>query len=201
VNGIRELNEQVSTISAAGDSQCAELSHIADAVNDANDLAQRNADMVQDSARAARESEVRTRQLSDAVQGIRLSQGTADEARHLVDQACALIDRVGLESAISRFMAKEGGFLDRDMYLFIFNRQGTLFAFAPNPSLVGGHLRQIQGLQWEKLLHDGFIAVEEGGGWVEYDTVHPVTGTVLHKVSYVRGLPGDRMIGCGVYKV
>lgn len=59
----------------------------------------------------------------------------------------------------------------------------------------------MQGLQWERLLRDGFERVDEGGGWVGYQTVHPVTGVVNEKISYVLPLPGDLLVGCGVYKV
>ena len=100
-----------------------------------------------------------------------------------------------------RLVDRDGEFFDRDMYIFIFNRQGVFTAFGPNPGFHGGHLRQVQGLQWERLLRDGFVRVDAGGGWVDYQTVNPVTGAVNDKVSFVLPLPGDLLVGCGVYKV
>ncbi|WP_444718878.1 cache domain-containing protein [Paucibacter hankyongi] len=157
--------------------------------------------MVGESAHAARELEQRTALLTTAVRSIRLRQGAADEARALVDKACALIKRAGLPAATKSFLDKHSEFFDRDMYIFVFNRQGIFTAFGPNPSLTGQHLREVQGLQWQRLLQDGFACVDQGGGWVDYQTVNPTSGAVNEKVSYVQGLPGDLLIGCGVYKV
>ncbi|MBT9502017.1 MAG: cache domain-containing protein [Burkholderiaceae bacterium] len=202
VSGVRELATQVDEIAVNSVEQCRGLEQIATAVNAADALTQRNAEMVSESAHTARELEQRTVLLTSAVRSIRLRQGAADEARALVERACALVKRGGLETAVGRFTDKSGEFFDRDMYIFVFNRQGIFTAFGPNPSLRGGHLRQVQGLQWERLLRDGFACIDQGnGGWVEYQTVNPTTGAVNEKVSYVQALPGDLLIGCGVYKI
>jgi methyl-accepting chemotaxis protein len=202
VGGVRELTGQVGEIASSSAAQCEGLAHIARAVNAANELTQRNAEMVAESARSARELEQRTAQLSTAARSIRLRQGSADEARSLVEKAVALVQRSGVQAAAQRFCDRSGEFFDRDMYIFIFNRQGVFTAFGPNPSFNGGHLRQVQGLQWERLLRDGFERLDQSqGGWVEYQTVNPTSGAVNEKISYVQPLPGDLLIGCGVYKV
>ena len=201
VGGVRELAGRVGEMADGSAAQAAGLSTLAHAVQGANDLTQQNAAMVADSARAARELGERTEELSSAAQSVRLRQGSADEARGLVEKAVALVQRDGLRAAVPRLVDRAGPFFDRDMYIFIFNRQGVFTAFGPNPSFHGGHLRQVQGLQWERLLHDGFVRVDAGGGWVDYQTVNPVTGAVNDKVSYVLPLPGDLLVGCGVYKV
>jgi signal transduction histidine kinase len=141
--------------------QCEGLAHIARAVNAANELTQRNAEMVAESARSAQELVQRTTQLSTAARSIRLRQGSAGEARSLVEKAVALVQRGSVQAA-QRFCDHRGEFFGRDMYIFVFNRQG---------------------------------------GWVEYQTVNPKTGAVNEKISYVQPLPGDLLIGCGVYKV
>ena len=100
-----------------------------------------------------------------------------------------------------RLVDKSGEFFDRDMYIFIFDRSGIFTAFGPNPSFHGGHLRQVTGLQWEHLLRDGFTCADQGGGWVDYQTVRPGTGggagegVLRPPVARRSGL-----IGCGVYK-
>jgi uncharacterized protein YoxC len=201
VGGVRELSGRVGEMADGSAAQARGLASLAQAVQGANELTQQNAGMVADSARAARELGERTEELSAVAQTLRLRQGSADEARRLVEKAVALVQRSGLQAAVPRLVDRGGEFFDRDMYIFIFNRQGQFTAFGPNPGLHGGHLRQVQGLQWERLLRDGFVRAGEGGGWVGYQTVHPVTGVVNEKVSYVLPLPGDLLVGCGVYKV
>ncbi|MFH7042773.1 methyl-accepting chemotaxis protein [Paucibacter sp. JuS9] len=201
LGGVRLLTEQIGGIAEDSQRHSLELQGIADQVAAVDELAQRNLELVAQSASSAGEVEQRTGQLGVAVRQIRLRQGAADEARLLVERACEAVRREGLAAAAERFMHREGEFFDRDMYIFVFNRQGIFTAFGPDPSKKGRHLREVSGLQWEMLLRDGFERVDQGGGWVDYQTVHPVTGAVLDKVSYVCGLPGDLLIGCGVYKV
>jgi hypothetical protein len=200
VQGVRELRGHVTEMAAGSASQVQGLKQISHAVQGAEELTRQNATMVRDSAHAAHELEERTQALSSAVTAIRLRQGAADEARSLVERACALIKREGLQRAVPRFFDKSGEFFDRDMYIFIFNRSGIFTAFGPNPGLTGKHLREIQGLEWEQLLRSGFQTIDVGSGWVDYKTVNPITGAVNQKVSYVSPLPGDLLIGCGVYK-
>jgi methyl-accepting chemotaxis protein len=201
VDGVRDLSTDMGDMATASAGQAQSLNRIAQAVQGANDLTQRNAEMVAASARAARELHARTDELTAAAQRLRLRQGSADEARQMVERAVALIKRSGLAAAVPRLVDKSGEFFDRDMYIFIFDRSGIFTAFGPNPSFHGGHLRQVSGLQWEHLLRDGFACTDQGGGWVDYQTVRPGTGEVLEKVSFVRPLPGDLLIGCGVYKL
>lgn len=202
VQGVRELRSQVTEMAAGGQAQVQGLGEISQAVQGASELTQQNADMVRESAHAANDLEERIQALSGAVTAIRLRQGAADEARSMVERATALIQRAGLHQAVPRFFDKAGEFFDRDMYIFVFNRQGIFTAFGPRPELVGKHLREIQGLEWEQLLRNGYRTLDENGsGWVDYKTVNPITGVVNQKVSYVSLLPGDLLIGCGVYKV
>jgi hypothetical protein len=202
VKGVRELRSHVNEMAAGSTAQVDGLNRISDAVRGAEELTQQNADMVRESAHCAHELEERTQALSTAASAIRLRQGAADEARELVERACALIQRENLSRAIPRFHDKSGEFFDRDMYIFIFNRSGIFNAFGPDPKLMGCHMREIRGLQWERLLSNGFQTVDESGdGWVTYSTVHPITAAVNEKVSYLSLLPGDMIIGCGVYKI
>eukprot|EP01034_Spumella_vulgaris_P007598 gene7598-9685_t len=117
-----------------------ELQGIADQVAAVDELAQRNLELVAQSASSAGEVEQRTGQLGVAVRQIRLRQGAADEARLLVERACEAVRREGLAAAAERFMHREGEFFDRDMYIFVFNRQGIFTAFGPDPSKKGRHL-------------------------------------------------------------
>lgn len=201
VTNVRELTQQIDVIAQESLAQSEGLTRIATSVKSADELTQKNAEMVEESVRFALAIDERSRLLSESAQAIRLQQGSADEARAMVKKAVTLIKRRGLESAVQQFLDKQSDFFDRDMYVFIFNRKGIFTSFGPNPSLTGKHLRLVQGLQWERLLADGFACIDQGSGWVDYQTIHPVTGSVNEKVSYVEPLAGDLLIGCGVYKI
>ncbi len=200
VRGIRELAVHVSSIACGGKEQCSALQQMSTSLLALKALTGRNAEMVHHSAGSAREMELRTRSLSDALRMIRLRQGSADEARALVESACTLIDRVGTAQAVHHLQDRQGPFFDRDMYIFIFDRDGIFRAFGPNPAITGRHMRHVDGLQWEHLLEEAFTAIDQAPGWVDYSTINPTTGKVTEKMSYLQPLPGDLRIGCGVYK-
>ncbi len=198
---VRDLSAHSVEIARGSTMQRDALARVLGGVRKARDIAQRNGEMVRESARAAQELDRRSAEMAAAAAEMRLRQGSADEARALVERGCALIAREGLQRAAAAFHDRGGPYFDRDMYIFVFDRQGIFTAFGPRPELAGRHLREIQGLQWERLLQAGFEVADDGGGWVDYSTVNPVTGAVTPKVSYVRPLPGDLLIGCGVYKL
>ena len=61
-------------------------------------------------------------------------------------------------------------------------------------------MQAIEGLDSHKLVSDAFAACDEAqGGWVTYAITNPLTGVVQAKISYVKPLGEDLVIGCGCY--
>jgi hypothetical protein len=56
------------------------------------------------------------------------------------------------------------------------------------------------GVDAQQLLDDAWRRCDQGGGWVEYNIINPLTGVVRGKSSYVMPLNDDRLIGCGAYR-
>jgi len=95
----------------------------------------------------------------------------------------------------------KGAFIDRDLYLFAFDRDGRYRAFSSQPKRVGTPLSDMPGLDAARLVRDGWrIADATGAGWVDYDIINRDTGVVTPKTSYVRKLDARTLIGCGIYK-
>jgi len=138
--------------------------------------------------------------LSSAVASFQLQQGTAQEARALVERAVALC-RSGLprEQFLRTLTDPSQPWHDRDMYMFALDRAGTYLAFGGNPAKVGTLVRDIPGIAGDQLVADIVAQAERSPGWVEYDIANPVTGKVQTKMSFV-WLVGDLYLGCGVYK-
>jgi signal transduction histidine kinase len=65
---------------------------------------------------------------------------------------------------------------------------------------VGTHVSQAPGVDAEQLITDVWLRAEQGGGWVEYNIVNPVTGNVRGKASYVIPVSDDLVLGCGAYR-
>jgi signal transduction histidine kinase len=142
----------------------------------------------------------RSRQLEDAVTHIKLRQGTADEALAIVERAHALVQRMGFQEAAEVFHDKEGGFIDRDLYVFVFDRQGVYRVIGADKSRVGTSLFDTQGVDAQQLLDDAWERADSDGGWVEYNIVNPVSGEVRGKSSYVLPIDENLLIGCGAYR-
>ena len=200
VSGIHEVATGLDSITQASSDQSTTLSEIAQAVKELDTITQRNGAMVDDALHATMGLRDRASHLSDAVASIKLRRGTADEAYLLVKRGYELIQREGLASAARKFHDPHGGFRDRDLYIFVFDRRGRYDAFGSTPDNVGKTVYDIRGLDGDHVLREGFSAAERGGGWIDSEVVNPTTSEVDEKTSYILPLDNDRLVGCGVFK-
>jgi methyl-accepting chemotaxis protein len=201
-HGIGELAGGVSGMARANSEQNMALQEIAQAIKVLEDITQRNAAMAEQVSNAADQLKERATGLSAAVLGVRLRRGSADEAYALVKKAQAFIRTHGMEAAVTEFHRPLGktAFRDRDLYIFVFDRKGLYDIFGCAPERIGTTTHQVPGLDGDLILRRGFAAADAGGGWIEYEVVHPETRLVEEKVSYVELLTRDTLIGCGVFK-
>jgi signal transduction histidine kinase len=142
----------------------------------------------------------RSRQLEDAVTYIQLRQGTADEALQLANRAHALLESAGFDEAFKVFHDKDGGYVDRDLYVFVFDRRGVYRVMGADINRVGTSLFDAPGVDAQQLLDDAWHRCSQGGGWVEYNITNPATGDVRGKSSYVLPFTDDLLVGCGAYR-
>jgi methyl-accepting chemotaxis protein len=200
VGGVRSASDSLRNIAAASATQSAELQQVAQSVGSLDAITRENAGIVEQSTAASVELVNRAARLSQAVSSMRLRQGSADEAKALVDRALPLLKRAGLQGASAELRSKESGFVDRDLYIFVIDRRGVYRLHGAKPATEGKRVHEIPGINGDKFLQDAWAAVQAGGGWIEYDIVSPDTGKVLPKASYVMGLDNELFVGCGVYR-
>jgi methyl-accepting chemotaxis protein len=200
--GVRELAQGVSDIAGATGQQSTALQEIAQAVKVLDDITQRNAAMVEQTLNAAEQLKERASGLSRAVSGVLLRRGSADEAYALVQKAQAFIKTHGMAAAVDEFHRPldETEFRDRDLYIFAFDRSGRYEMFGSSPERIGSTTHDTPGLDGDLVIRLGFDAADRGGGWIDYEVVHPLTKAVEEKTSYVEPLSSDTLIGCGVFK-
>ena len=199
-DGIRDVVAHVGEISHSVTEQGTGLGEISAAVQQIDQITQRNAQMVNENLHQAQALERRASTLSEAVTAFRLQQGTAQEAMALVVRAAQLHRGAGSRDAFLRTLTDPAQpFHDRDMYVFALDAAGTYLAFGGNPAKVGTRVQDIPGIAGDRLVQDIAAQAERGPGWVEYDITNPATGTVQTKMSFVQRV-GDVYLGCGVYK-
>ncbi len=200
VTGISEIAFNVETMADGSAKQSIALSEVVQAVGDLDRVTIENSGLVDRTSHRSARLMQRSRQLENAVTFIKLRQGTADEALAIATRAFDLVQEVGFDAAFATFHDPKGGFLDRDLYVFVFDRRGVYRVMGANVNRVGTNLSDAVGVDAAALLEDAWHRCDQGGGWVEYNIVNPLTGEVRGKSSYVLPLDSDRLIGCGAYR-
>jgi hypothetical protein len=200
VTGIREVAGSIESIAEVSARQSSALQSVVQAVGDLDKVTNENSGLVERTSHRSKRLTERSRQLQEAVSHIRLREGTADEALILVTKAAEHFARVGMDMASRAFMDRQGEFLDRDLYIFGLDRAGIYQIMGADKAKVGTHVSQAPGVDAEQLITDVWLRAEQGGGWVEYNIVNPVTGNVRGKASYVIPVSDDLVLGCGAYR-
>jgi len=200
VTGISEIAQNIETMADGSSKQSIALAEVVQAVGDLDKVTIENSGLVDRTSHRSARLMQRSRQLEEAVTYIKLRQGTADEALDIATRAHGLVQSVGLDAASESFYDPNGGFVDRDLYVFVFDRQGVYRVIGADRKRVGTSLFDAPGVDAQQLLDDAWYRCDQGGGWVEYNILNPATGEVRGKASYVLPLSHDMLIGCGAYR-
>lgn len=128
--------------------------------------------------------------------------GTAEEAKALVNQAIAYIQEVGAEKAFVEFSTPGGKWHNKDLYLFAYKLDGTNVAHGANKALIGKNLIEMKTADGQLLIKNMADMVKsKGSGWIDYQWPHPETKKTEGKSAFVKKIPNyDGLIGCGIYK-
>lgn len=127
---------------------------------------------------------------------------TAEEAVAFVKKAVAYVKANGKEKAFEEFSNTKGQFIDRNLYIFVYDLNGINLAIGNGNSkkMVGKNLIEMKDANGvfliKKLIE---VANTKGTGWVDYQWPNPVNQTIESKSSYVEKY-GDILIGAGIYK-
>jgi chromosome segregation ATPase len=200
ITSIREVAMSIDAMADASSKQSSSLHEVVQAVGDIDSVTFENTALVErTSHRSARLIE-RSGQLRNAVDHIRLRQGTADEAMAMVMRAQADFKSNGLDKALTNYQRPGSGYVDRDLYIFVLDRDGNYRVHAAQPEQVGVNVSSLKGVDYQQFMHDLWARADAGGGWVEYNITNPLTGDTRHKISYVMALSSDLAVGCGAYQ-
>jgi len=126
------------------------------------------------------------------------AQATRPVAQALAERAAAHLAKVGAEQAFKDFQDPAGGFLDGDLYVFVFDFEGVIRASGGYPHAVGQNLlfhHEPAPTNTRGILK---VAREQGQGWFEYVWANPCSGKRETKISYVIKV-GDLIVGVGAY--
>jgi len=124
--------------------------------------------------------------------------GTAAEAKAMLEKAIAAL-KANEADAIAKFNAKDGGFRDRDLYVFCYNMTDGKFTAHPNEKLMGTDVRSLK-VKDDPLGQRIFDTIKPGViGTVDYNFPKPGTTDPVPKESFVTQV-GNQGCGVGYYK-
>jgi signal transduction histidine kinase len=125
--------------------------------------------------------------------------GTAAEAKAMLEKAVAALksDEAG---AIAKFNSGEGGFRDRDLYVFCYDMPTGNFTAHVNKALLGTDIRALKQKDGSPLGEKVYSATQAGTiSTVSYEFPKPGTTDPVPKESYVTRV-GNQGCGVGYYK-
>jgi hypothetical protein len=124
--------------------------------------------------------------------------GTAEEAKAMLEKAVTAV-KEDKAKALDMFNKGEGGFKDRDLYVFCANASDGIVTAHPYGNK-GKQLRDILGKKGYPLGQEMMQKATEGTiREVTYWWPRPGTDTPLEKTSYYTKV-GDQICGVGYYK-
>ena len=122
---------------------------------------------------------------------------TADDAKALLARAATAI-KADKPGALARFDAPNGGFKDRDLYVFCFDRRSGIVLAGP-PTTKGRDIRTLRDPTGKMFGQEMFANVKDGDVITEdYLFPKPNSTVPVAKESFIEGL-GDVACGVGYY--
>ena len=125
---------------------------------------------------------------------------TPEEAKALAEKAAAHFKEVGPEKAIADFNDANGGYVDRELFVVVYDPEHKIVGVYGLPVLRGKDattLKDVEGREFGKDIIA--MAKSEGSGWVEYRMTNPLTKKVALKRSWVIGI-GDYVLAVGAFR-
>ena len=123
-------------------------------------------------------------------------QATPDEAKAMAIKAAEYLKAVGPDKAFPEFVAKEGPWHDRDLYVFVENDHGIMMMHGNNPSLAGRDVSNLKDPDG-KVISSEVLAIKDTG-WVNFKWQNPLTKVIEVKTEYVVRV-GEYLVGVGAY--
>jgi cytochrome c len=126
------------------------------------------------------------------------TRATLDEAKAMVKKARAYIREVGTEKAYAEISNPKGRFVDRELYIYVYDKSLNNLAHGGNQRLIGKNLADLRDTDGV-YINKGLLEVaQKGGGTFKFKFLNPATKAIEVKTGYAE-MEGDVMVGSGVY--
>jgi cytochrome c len=125
---------------------------------------------------------------------------TAEEASAMVKRGVAFAKAHGKDKLLAEVMNLKGEFVDRELYISVWDTQAKVLAHGANAKLVGKDFIDLRDADDKRFMREIVAkAAKSGNGWVDYKWVNPVSKEIQAKSAYFEKLD-DMIISTGYYK-
>ncbi len=125
--------------------------------------------------------------------------GSAEEAKAMLEKGVAAL-KANEADALATFNKADGGFRDRDLYVFCFEMTTGKFTAHVNPRGMGTDVRALKEKDGSPLGQKLYDAAKEGTiSTVDYNFPRPGTTNPVPKEAFITRV-GDEGCGVGYYK-
>lgn len=126
--------------------------------------------------------------------------GTKDQAVAMVKKAMEYLKANGNDKAFEEFSNPKGQFVDRDLYVVVYDMTGKCLAHGANQKMIGRDLMDNKDVDGKEFVKERVEMMKtKASGWQDYKFRNPVTNQIEAKSMYLERT-GDFIVGCGVYK-
>ena len=126
---------------------------------------------------------------------------TADEASAMVKRGIAFVKANGKDKLLAEVANPKGKFVDRELYLSVWDVKGKVLAHGANPKMVGKDMIDLRDADDKYFMKEIVTKATSGpgSGWVDYKWINPVSKEIQAKSAYFEKVD-DIIISAGYYK-
>lgn len=131
---------------------------------------------------------------------VRFSEERRNELVSHVREATELVRKNGKAAGISVFNDPNGSFSNREMYIFVFDRNGTQLANPYQPDLIGANLLSDRDRYGSYPVQGLIEHAVKGGGFTYYFFADPAANyTIRLKLGYTELAGENLVVGAGIF--
>ena len=125
--------------------------------------------------------------------------GTKDEAVAMVKKATGFLKANGADKAYAEISNPKGQFVDRDLYVVVYDMNGKCLAHGANQKMIGRDLIDNKDVDGKEFVKERVAMMKkQESGWQKYKFRNPTTNQIEPKSMYIEHV-NDVIVGCGVY--
>jgi cytochrome c len=122
-----------------------------------------------------------------------------EEAKAMVKKAVAYIKANGRDKAFAEFSDPKGSFVDRELYVSVFDMNGVNLAHGSNKKIIGKNMMEYRDPDGKYPIKEGLkIAKGTGSGWYDFRFLNPTNKEMQTKTIYIERYE-DLAIWVGAY--